>query len=89
MFYDYVMKILDVSRKRDVDVLVARDMIISEDKIAFDVISPSSNFISRYYDEVTKCRRLGKDELLRKFITAYTNSDKKEFDTLRNEIISM
>lgn len=83
---NYIMKILNVSRDKNVDILVARDMIVNDENISLNDIRPASNFISDYYDEITKCRRLNRDDKIKEFVNAYDKKDDALFNKIRKEI---
>ena len=59
MLYKSVKAILDISKEKKVDVLVARDMLIAENTEDKAEIVKASDFIHVHYAAVTKCRRMG------------------------------
>ena len=62
--YELVLKILDASRDKDVDVLVAYDMVANE--IGYtDELKNARNFIKKYYYTITKCRRAKDNESIK------------------------
>jgi hypothetical protein len=68
--YENIIKILDKSKNAKVDILVARDMIIAEEKANFDEMKQASDFIGDYYDAITKCRRLGDNDTIKALVEA-------------------
>ena len=68
--YENIIKILDKSKSGNVDILVARDKIIAENGIAYDEMKKASDFIVKYYDIVTKCRRLGDNDTIKALVEA-------------------
>ena len=75
--YENIIKILDKSKSGNVDILVARDMIIAEEKANFDEMNQASDFISAYYDTITKCRRLGDNDTIKALVEA-DNAERKK-----------
>lgn len=86
MFLEYIMKILNVSSDKAVDITVARDMIINDDNISLKDIRPAYKFISDYYDEITKCHRLKMDYKIKEFVGAYEKNDIELFNKIREDI---
>lgn len=86
MFLEHIMKILNVSSERNVDITVARDMIMNDDNISLKDIRPAYKFISDYYDEVTKCRSLKMDDKLKELVGAYEKNDTELFNKIREDI---
>ena len=68
--FENIIKILDKSKAENVDILVARDKIIAEDGIAYDEMKKASDFISVYYDTITKCRRLSDNDTIKALVEA-------------------
>ena len=68
--YENIIKILDKSKNSIVDILVARDMIIAEENANFDEMKQASDFIGKYYDTITKCRRLGDNDTIKALVEA-------------------
>lgn len=68
--FENIIKILDKSKSENVDILVARDKIIAESGIAYDEMKKASDFIVKYYDTVTKCRRLGDNDTIKALVKA-------------------
>ena len=75
--YENIIKILDKSKSKNVDILVARDMIIAEEKANFDEMKKASDFIGIYYDTITKCRRLGDNATIKALVEADDAERKK------------
>ena len=68
--FENIIKILEKSKADKIDILVARDKIIAEDGIAYDEMKKASDFISVYYDTITKCRRLGDNDTIKALVEA-------------------
>ena len=68
--FENIIKILDKSKAENVDILVARDKIIAEYEVPYDEIKKASDFIVKYYDTVTKCRRLGDNATIKALVEA-------------------
>lgn len=75
--FENIIKILDKSKAENVDILVARDKIISESGIAYDEMKKASDFIGVYYDTITKCRRLGDNATIQALVEADDSGRKK------------
>ena len=75
--FENIIKILDKSKAENVDILVARDKIIAENGIAYDEMKQASDFISAYYDTITKCRRLSDNATIKALIEADDSGRKK------------
>ena len=72
-----IIKILDKSKAENVDILVARDKIIAESGISYNEMKKASDFIVKYYDTVTKCRRLGDNATIKALVEADDAERKK------------
>ena len=75
--FENIIKILDKSKAEKVDILVARDKVIAEDKIPYDEMKIASDFIGTYYDTITKCRRLGDNDTIKALVEA-DDKERKE-----------
>lgn len=74
--YSYVKKILDVSKDKDVEILVARDMLISAGENA-EKVNYAFDIVHEYYEIITFFRRI-KDEDGIKAVCELCVSDKKD-----------
>ena len=88
MLYKNVKAILDLSKEKEVDVLVARDMLIAENTEDKAEIVKASDFIHTHYNAVTKCRRMGDDAKIEKLCDLHQN-DAEAFKALLEEIKAM
>lgn len=88
MLFKNVKAILDTSKEKEVDVLVARDMLVAENPEGKADIVKASDFIHDYYDAVTKCRRMGDDATIEKLCDLH-QSDAEAFKALLEEIKAM
>ena len=78
MLFEDVKKILDVSREKDVDILVARDMIIAEnnrDEETIKEMFSACNFIDAFYDFITSCRVNNEEEKIKIICELYEAGD--------------
>ena len=69
MLYNYVNKILDKGKEKDVDLLVARDMLFadaSEDEVEL-LKNACEVLTSGYYEVITTLRREGREVELEEF----------------------
>lgn len=87
MLFENVKAILDTSKEKEVDVLVARDMLINENPEKKAEIKEASEFIGSCYDAVTKCRRMGDNATIKKLCELY-QADEEAFKALLEEIKS-
>lgn len=85
MLFENVKMILDISANTKEDVLVAELMAIKENESKEQELKFAGKFIDRYYDEITKCRRMNDNDTIEKLCYLYEN-DKKAFNTLIDEI---
>ena len=83
-----VKAILDTSKEKDVDLFVARDMLIAENPEDKVEIMKASDFIHAHYDAVTKCRRMGDDAKIEK-LCELQQTDAEAFKALLEEIKAM
>lgn len=78
MMYNYVKKILDKGKEKDVDLLVARDMLFvdaSEEEVEF-LKKACEILTSGYYEVITTLRREGREAELEEFCTYIENDDR-------------
>lgn len=68
--FENIIKILDKSKSEKVDIFVARDKIIAEEKVPYEEMKKASDFISAYYDTITKCRRLCDNDTIKALVDA-------------------
>lgn len=60
MLYNNVIAILEKCKNAELnDVLVAKDMLIAENREKAEDIREASDFLGKYYAQITKCNRLG------------------------------
>lgn len=83
--YEKVTKILDVSKERDVDISVARDMLIHEDRENMAEYESAFDYIKTYYKYITSCRVAGDDESIIKFCKLYEDGDKESIKKILEE----
>ena len=84
--YENIIKILDKSKSKNVDILVARDMIIAEEGISYDEMKKASDFIGDYYDTITKCRRLGDNHTIKALVEADDKGRKEIVKEVENRV---
>lgn len=84
MLYEYVKLILDTAKAKEVDLLVARDMLIAEDKAKEAELTAACKFAMVYYKFITACRVAGDDETIEKLCQLY---EEDKFDEIQ-ELIS-
>lgn len=75
--FENIIKILDKSKAENVDILVARDKVIAEEKIPYEEMKQASDFIGDYYNTITKCRRLGDNDTIKALVEADDNTKKE------------
>lgn len=86
MLYEVITKILDKSKEKGVDVLVARDMLIAEDNILeAGVIRSAYKKLSDYYTPITTFRRENKPELIKELCTLIEADDNKGIKSFLNK----
>lgn len=84
--YENIIKILDKSKAENVDILVARDMIIAEEKADYDEMKLASDFIISYYDTITKCRRLNDNETIKTLVDTYEKGNVEAISVIVEEV---
>lgn len=82
--YNNVIKILDTSRDKKVDVLVARDMLFNGEND--NAIKEAYDFIDKYYVCVTKCRRIKDNDTIKKLTELHLKGDKKSIMELCDKV---
>ena len=78
MLFKNVTKILNCSKEKGVDILVARDMLIAEDKSNDErtkQLFDACNFIGVFYDFMTDCRVGNDEESIKKICELYEQGD--------------
>ena len=73
--YEFVKMILDVSKERDVDISVAKDMLIAENREIADKLESAYKFIRKFYKFVTSRRVAGDEESIAEFCKLYELGD--------------
>lgn len=86
MLYENLILILDTSREKDVDVIIAEQMAVSEARENTAGIRVAGDFLEKHYDAITKCRRMDDNETIKK-LCELSVSDEAAFKALLNEII--
>lgn len=86
MLFENVIKILDKSKKDNVDLIVARGMLASEENIPYEELKPASDFIKAYYDTITKCRRLGDNDTIKALVEAYESNNIEIANSIIEEV---
>ena len=84
--YELVKRILDKSKKSGEDVLVARDMCIAEDKSNADKLRSASELIKAHYSTITKLRREGDEESIKKLCDLVAEGDVVKIRAFKEEI---
>lgn len=86
MLYEVITKILDKSKEKRVDILVARDMLIAEDNVLeADVIRSAYKKLSNYYTPITTFRRENKPELIKELCNLIESDDNKGIKSFLNK----
>ena len=77
MLFNDVLAILNCSREKGVDILVARDMILAEDRTSErkNELFSACNFIGAFYDFITDCRVANDDESIKDICELYEKGD--------------
>lgn len=78
MMYEAVKKILDVSKEKDLDILVARDTLIAEDRERSEEYSEACEVIKTYYKFITGNRNEGNEEAIKELCDLYEAGKKAE-----------
>lgn len=85
--YELVKRILDKSKEKDEDILVARDMCIAEDKLCDAELRAAGEFINEHYDVIAKCRREGDEASIEKLCAVVANGTPEEIKAFKAEIL--
>lgn len=85
MLFLNVCKILDTAKEKDVDILVARDIVINDNKENKEDIKKASEVIETYYKFITACRVAGDERSINKLCDLYEAGDKKAIAELIKE----
>lgn len=83
--YTKVKKILDVSKEKDIDILVARDTLVAEDRAFADEYFEACNVIKEYYKFITACRNEGDEASIEKLCSLYEKGKKVEIREMIKE----
>lgn len=77
MLFKNVLAILNCSKVKGVDILVARDMLLAEDRTPErkDELFMACNFIGAFYDYITDCRMVNDEESIKKICELYEQGD--------------
>lgn len=77
MLFNNVLAILNCSREKCVDILVARDMLLAEDRTPErkDELFAACNFIGAFYEFITECRVVNDDESIKDICELYEQGD--------------
>ena len=85
MLFENVMAILNKCRDEELnDVLVAEDMLVAESGADVEAIRKAGRFLDDCYEEITKCRRIGKEEKIKEICELADSKD--ELEALLKEI---
>ena len=85
MLFENVMAILNKCRDAGLnDVLVAKDMLIAENRGNAEAIREAGNFLSKYYHQITKCNRLGLIDKIKEICNA--KDDKNKLDEIFKDL---
>ncbi len=85
--YELVKRILDKSRNENVDVLVACDMCIAEDKPHEEELRAAGELVDEHYDVITKCRRENDDASIEKLCSIIAGGNVSEIRAFEKEIM--
>ena len=85
MMYEAVKKILDVSAEKDLDILVARDTLIAEERENAEEYSEATEVIRTYYKFITGNRNEGNEEAIKELCELYEAGKKAEIRELIKE----
>lgn len=73
--FKFVKAILDKSKEMDVDILVAKAMVLRDYPDSLEVINAAYNIIDKYYDEITAFRRDGTDDNIKELVELVESGD--------------
>lgn len=82
MLYENIKKILDTAKEKDVDILVAREMLIAENKEAEADFASACTVILGYYKFITACRRKGDEETIKTLCELFEKGETKALTEL-------
>lgn len=85
MLFTNVCKILDVAKEKDVDILVARDILINENKEENTALTEATEVIQTYYKFITACRVAGDERNIEKLCDLYETGNKEAIKELIEE----
>ena len=77
MLFKNVIAILNCSREKGVDILVARDRILAKDRTPErkEELFAACNFIGAFWDFITTCRVVNDDESIKDICELYEQGD--------------
>ena len=81
--YNKVKKILDISREKEVDILVACDMAINEERNEKEAYNEACNVIQSYYNYITAARNADDEGAIKNLCNLY---EAGEFEKIRELI---
>lgn len=84
--YELVKRILDKSREKDVDVLVAADMVAADGVGHTEELNKAKAVIDKYYDTITKLRREKDEATIEKLCAFVESGDTGEIRKLVAEV---
>lgn len=84
--YELVKRILDKSRDAGMDVFVACDMCVAEDKENADAIRAAGEIVITHYDAITKCRRENDEASIEKLCELVVSGDAVALRKFKEEI---
>lgn len=85
MLFTNVCKILDVAKEKDVDILVARDILINENKEENTALTEAAKVIQTYYKFITACRVAEDERSIEKLCDLYEAGNKEAIKELIEE----
>ena len=83
--YALVKEILDISREKKVDVLVARDMVVASGK-EYEEVKAAYAIIHKYYEVITFFRRSDDEANIEKICTLYAEGKEDELKAFVEEV---
>ena len=76
MLFKNTIKILDLSKEKDIDIYVAKNLCLSKnDSINNNNVNKAYEFIIKYYTFITKCRINNNISDIEKLCILYENND--------------
>ena len=82
MLYENIKKILNCAKEKDVDILVAREILIAENKEAETELVSACTIILGYYNFITAGRRNGDEETIKKLCELFEKGETKALTEL-------